>query len=57
MREVCRRSFVIKEIFLDATLMDSAYYAKKVPSYWEDIWAGKKQLVSAYFARKTFSTI
>lgn len=54
MREVCRRSFVIKEIFLDATLMDSAYYAKKVPSYWEDIWAGKKQLVSAYFARKTF---
>ena len=47
MRAARRRSSVIKEIFLDATLMDSAYYAKKVSSYWEDIWAGKKQLVSA----------
>lgn len=57
MREVCRRSFVIKEIFLDATLMDSAYYAKKVPSYWEDIWAGKNNLLAHILRERLFSTI
>lgn len=47
-----RRSFVIKEVFLDKNLMKSAYYAKKIPQYWEDIKAGKRQLVSIIEARR-----
>ena len=32
------RSFVVAEIFLDyQDLMQSAYYAEKIPQYWEDI--------------------
>ena len=38
------RSFVIQEIFMDKNLMSSAYYAKKVPQYWEDIKAGKREM-------------
>ena len=36
------RSFVIAEIFLDKKLMAGAYYAEKVPQYWDDIQAGKR---------------
>ena len=34
MTVVCKKSFVIKEIFMDTKLMDSAYYCEKIPSYW-----------------------
>lgn len=36
------RSFVVAEIFLDKELMTSAYYAEKIPNYWEDIKNGKR---------------
>ena len=36
------RSFIIYEIFTDKALMESAYYAEKVPQYWEDIKSGKR---------------
>lgn len=47
------RSFVNADIFLDEKeLMQSAYYAKKIPEYWEDIKAGTRILTSFYNIRK-----
>lgn len=47
------KSFVIAEIFLDnKDLMETAYYAEKVPNYWKDIKAGKRKLKSFYNIRK-----
>lgn len=41
------RSFVNADIFLgEKDLMQSAYYANKIPQYWEDIKAGKRTLTS-----------
>ena len=35
---VLERSFVVAEIFLDhKEMMKSAYFAEKIPHYWEDI--------------------
>lgn len=48
------RSFAIAEIFLDKELMSSAYYAEKIPQYWEEIKSGKRQLVSFFTMRKIF---
>ena len=41
---IARHSFVVHETFTDKDLMNSAYYAKKVPQYWEDIKSGKRQM-------------
>ena len=47
------RSFVNADIFLDEKeLMQSAYYAKKIPEYWKDIKNGKRTLTSFYNIRK-----
>ena len=46
-----KRSFVVAEIFLDMKdVMQSAYYANKIPMYWEDIKSGKREI-------RTFRTI
>ena len=37
-------SYVVAEIFLDKEMMASAYFADKVPQYWEDIKSGKREL-------------
>lgn len=37
-------SYVIADIFLDNELMQSAYFAEKIPQYWEDIKNGKRLL-------------
>lgn len=37
-------SYVVADIFLDNELMSSAYFADKIPQYWEDIKNGKRQL-------------
>ena len=48
------RSFVNADIFLDEKdLMKSAYYAEKIPRYWEDIKAGRRILTSFCNIRKT----
>ena len=39
-----KRSFVVQEVFMDKDLMNSAYYAKKVPQYWEDLKAGRREM-------------
>ena len=47
-------SFVNADIFIDEKdLMKSAYYADKIPNYWEDIKNGKRVLTSFYNIRKT----
>lgn len=48
------RSFVIAEIFLGMKdVMKSAYYADKIPKYWEDIKNGKRILTTFWKVRKT----
>ena len=48
------RSYVNADVFLDEReLMKSAYYAYKVPKYWEDIKAGRRILTTFYNIRKT----
>lgn len=38
------RSFVNADIFCDSELMASAYFADKIPTYWDDIRQGKRIL-------------
>lgn len=37
-------SYAIADIILDNELMTSAYFAEKIPSYWEEIKNGKREL-------------
>ena len=37
-------SYVVADIFLDDELMASAYFAEKIPQYWEEIKNGKRIL-------------
>lgn len=37
-------SFVNADIFCDGALMESAYFAEKIPAYWDDIRNGKRRL-------------
>lgn len=47
------RSFVVAEMFLDhKDLMESAYFAEKIPQYWEDIKAGTREVKSIFNIRK-----
>ena len=50
---VIERSFVVADVFLDfRDVMKSAYYAEKIPQYWEDIKSGKRELKTLYNIRK-----
>lgn len=40
----CERSFVNADVFLDKELMASAYFADKIPNYWNEIKAGYREL-------------
>ena len=47
------RSFVVAEMFLDhKDLMKSAYFAEKIPNYWEDIKKGTREIKSIFNIRK-----
>ena len=49
----CQKSMAIREIFCGmADVMKSAYYAEKLPKYWEDIKAGRRDLVNFMTARR-----
>ena len=41
-------NWVIKEAFLNKELMETAYFRDKIPAYWQDIWAGKRQVKSIW---------
>lgn len=48
-----QKSFVIADIFLDEKeLMKSAYYANKIPEYWQGIKEGSRKLATFYNVRK-----
>ena len=50
---VLERSFVVAEIFLDhKEMMKSAYFAEKIPHYWEDIKNGTRKIKSIFNIRK-----
>lgn len=49
---VCEKSFVVVEIFLDKELMEQAYFAEKIPQYWEEIKQGKRELRRLLTIRK-----
>lgn len=48
-------SFVVADIFLDSQLMESAYFAEKIPTYWEQIKGGKRILARFSTIRKIFA--
>ena len=49
-----QKSFVVAEVFLDMKdVMKSAYYAEKIPNYWEDIKSGNRLIASVWTIRKT----
>ena len=48
-----RRSYVVSEVFSDmGDVMLSAYYANKIPQYWDDLKSGKRKLRTMYYIRK-----
>ena len=50
-----KRSFVNADIFCNyKEMMNSAYYAEKIPQYWEDIKNGERVLTNFYNIRKIF---
>ena len=52
-RVYCQKSMAIREIFCGmADVMKSAYYAEKLPKYWEDIKTGRRNLVNFMTARR-----
>ena len=46
------KSFVVAEIFFDDELMKGAYFADKIPQYWEDIKAKKRVIKSICSIRR-----
>lgn len=48
-----KRSFIVAETFLDMKdVMASAYYAEKIPHYWDDIKTGKREIRTIRNIRK-----
>lgn len=45
-------SYAVAEIFLDDELMKIAYFAEKIPSYWEEIRHGERKLARLNTIRK-----
>lgn len=45
-------SFVVAEIFLDKEIMEQAYFAEKIPSYWKEIKQGKRKMARLLTIRK-----
>lgn len=47
-------SYAVAEVFLDPLLMTSAYFAEKIPQYWEEIKNGERKLARLSTIAKTF---
>lgn len=53
-REVVKtESYAVAEIFLNKELMTSAYYAEKVPTYWDEIKSGDRKLARLATIRRS----
>ena len=52
----CQRSYVISDIFCyERDLMQTAYYAEKIPNYLADIEQGKRKIISLAYAKRVFT--
>lgn len=45
-------SYVCAEIFCDKSMMEQAYFAEKIPSYWKEIKSGQRKLTGFLKIRK-----
>jgi DNA polymerase III epsilon subunit-like protein len=52
-----KHSFVVADIFLDKELMASAFFAEKIPMYWEQIKKGERTLTSFFNIRKILASV
>ena len=53
-----RHSYIIKDVFFGmADLMQTAYYAHKIPEYLDSIAKGERKIVTAYEARKSLCEV
>ncbi len=52
-----QHSYVVADVFLDKELMSYAYFADKIPQYWEDIKSGKRKLRRFKTIRMIFKDI
>lgn len=50
-------SFVVAEVFLDKELMASAYFADKIPQYWQEIEDGERELRKLNTIRKELNRV
>ena len=50
-------SYVNADVFCDSELMSTAYFANKIPQYWEDIKSGKRILKSFRSIERTFRRV
>ena len=48
---LCEKSFLNADVFCDHELMQSAFFADKIPQYWEDVKAHKRSLCSWYMIK------
>lgn len=48
-------SFVVADIFLDKDLMSYAYFAEKIPQYWDEIKAGTRTLKTFHSIKNIFA--
>lgn len=54
-RVYCKRSFMVRDIFLEEKeLMQSAYYKDKIPAYFKDLCQGKRVTLSWHSIKKLF---
>lgn len=50
-------SFVNADVFLDKEMMTSAYFAEKIPTYWEEIKKGERVLTSFNRIRRELAKV
>ena len=50
-------SFVVADVFLDEELMATAYFADKIPQYWNEIKEGKRKLAKFSTIRFKFAEV
>lgn len=52
---LCQKSFVNADIFLDKEMMASAFFAEKIPAYWDDIKAKRRTLKKWFNIKREFA--
>lgn len=48
-------SYAVTEIFLDKELMSTAYFAEKIPSYWDEIKHGERKLARLFTIKRSLA--